>query len=340
MLPEGAGPMAPPGGISRRGLGVGLVGLALPGLALPAAAQGQAWPGDRVIEAIVPYPPGGGVDIVTRLMMPLVGQQLGGARIVVTNRPGASGQLGFEYTFHAAADGYLLCAVSSPVLQAIPLERQARYRTLEFTFLANAVDDANVVLVLADSPLQTLADLAAAAKARPGGLSYGSTGVGSDDHIAMLAFEAGAGLPPMVHVPFNGAAPSIQALLGGHIDLLVANASDGLALRRDGKVRYLGQASVNRWSALADVPTFREQGFDVLMSATRGFVAPPGLPAPMRERLEAAFTAVFADAGFRREAERLGIPLRPLVGGAYASMAAETEAGLRQLWQVRPWKEG
>ena len=320
----------------RRGLGALALGLAAPGL---ASAQ-AAWPGDRPIEAIVPYPPGGGVDVMTRLMMPMITRHLGnGARSVVTNRAGAGGQLGFEAIFNAAPDGYTMGSVTAPVLQAIPIERAVRYRPLDFTFLANVVEDANAFLVIGPSPFRTLAELAAAAKARPGQLNYGTTGVGSDDHIAMLAFEAEARLPPMTHVPFAGAAPAMQALLGGHVDLVVGNASDGLGLMQEGRVRTLGQASPARWSALPDVPTFREQGFDVISNASRGFVAPPGLPAPIRTRLEAAFTATLADPAFLREAERLFLPLRPLVGAAYRTMVAEMDLSLHELWKHRPWRD-
>ncbi|RYI99275.1 MAG: tripartite tricarboxylate transporter substrate binding protein [Acetobacteraceae bacterium] len=320
--------------VSRRGLAALAVGMAAPAVVRAQAA----WPGDRPIEAIVPYPPGGGVDIMTRLMMPLVAAQVGG-RSVVTNRAGAGGQLGFEAIYNAAPDGYTIGSITAPVLQAIPIERAVRYKPLDFSFLANVVEDANAFLVAGASPFQTLADVAAAARAQPGKLNYGTTGVGSDDHIAMLAFEAEGKLPPMTHVPFAGAAPAMQALLGRHVDLVVGNASDGLGLTKEGQVRTLGQASPTRWAALPDVPTFREQGFDVVATASRGFVGPPGLPAPILARLEAAFTAVLADSAFLREAERLALPLRPLVGGAYRSMVAEMDASLQGLWRVRPWRD-
>jgi tripartite-type tricarboxylate transporter receptor subunit TctC len=272
--------------------------------------------------------------------MPVVAQHLGGgARTVVTNRSGAGGQLGFEAIFNAVPDGYTVGAVTAPVLQSIPIERPARYRALEFSFLANIVDDANCFFVQAGSPLRALDDLAAAARAQPGTLTYGTTGVGSDDHIAMLAFEAMAGIPPLVHVPYTGGAPVMQALLGGHIALAVGNNSDGLGLIREGRIRYLGQAIPERWAPLRDVPTFREQGFDLVASASRGIVAPPGLPAPIRERLEGAFAAALADPGFLRDAERLSLPLRPLVGEAYRGMIAEMDDSLRRLWQHRPWRE-
>jgi tripartite-type tricarboxylate transporter receptor subunit TctC len=316
-------------------------GLVAPNIAALGIARAQsAWPGDRPIEVIVPVPPGGGLDTMARLVMPHVVARLGpGARFVTVNRPGAGSQVGVEAVFASAPDGYTLGAISCPALPAMPIERQVRYRTMEFAWLANVVDDPNAFFVLGSSPLKTLADLAAAAKARPGVPSYGSTGIGGDDHIAMLSFEEQFGLPPMVHVPFNGTAPALQTLLSGNLDVLVGNISEQLALLREGRLRALGAAAPARLEMTPDVPTFREQGFDLVASASRGFIAGPGLPAPIRARYEAAFRTALADPTFLAEAARIGMPLRPLIGGEYISMVGEMEAGLNALWQRRPWKE-
>ncbi|NMJ44207.1 tripartite tricarboxylate transporter substrate binding protein [Roseomonas sp. JC162] len=316
-----------------------LGGLAAVGtLALPRLAR-AAWPADRPIEVIVPYPPGGGVDTMARVVLPAVQNRLPGARFVVVNRPGAGGQTGWEAAFTAAPDGFTLAATSVPALVTYPIERQVRYRPLDFTFIANVVDDPGGLFVAANSPLRSLADLAAAAKARPGALSYGTTGVGSDDHLLVIAFEEKAALPPMTHAPFNGMAPLSTALMGGHLDVGAFNMSEGLTLWRDGRIRCLGQAGATRWSVTPDVPTFRDQGFDVISGATRGIVAPPNLPAEMRQRLEEAFRAALADTDFVREADRLGLPLSPRIGADYRADVAALETELRGLWQRRPWKE-
>jgi tripartite-type tricarboxylate transporter receptor subunit TctC len=219
------------------------------------------------------------------------------------------------------------------------MERQTRYRALDFTFIANVVDDPGGLFVAANSPLRDLRDLIAAAKARPGQISYGSTGIGSDDHLLVIAFEEMAGVPPMTHAPFNGMAPLSTALLGGHLQVGAFNMSESLALLRDGKIRSLGQAAATRWAGTPDVPTFGEQGYRLVSGATRGVVAPPGLPAEIRTRLEAAFRAALSDPNFIREAERLGLPLAPLIGDAYRAEVERNEKELRGLWQRRPWRE-
>ncbi|HYF06881.1 MAG TPA: tripartite tricarboxylate transporter substrate binding protein [Acetobacteraceae bacterium] len=324
--------------VSRRGL-VGSAMAALAALPGGAGAQG-AWPNERAIEVIVPVPPGGGLDALARLLMPHVCARLSPqARFVVINRPGAGTQIGNEAIFNAAPDGYTLGCITCPALPALPIERAVRYRTLDFTWIANVVDDANAFFVVANSPLRSLADLVAAARARPGAISYGSTGIGGDDHIAMLSFEGLSGIPPMVHVPFTGSAPATQALLGGHIELLVGNISDGIGLQREGRVRALGVAAAERYAPLPEIATFREQGFDLLVGASRGFVGPPGIPPPIRARMEEAFTGALADPGFRAEAERATMPLRPLIGTQYRDMIARMDEGLKALWGRRPWRE-
>ncbi len=308
-------------------------------LSTPALAQ-AAWPNERPIEVVVPVPPGGGLDNMARMLLPHVAAHLSGAaRFVVVNRPGAGTQVGNEAVFNAAPDGYTLGCITVPALPALPIERQVRYRTLDFTWIANVVEDPNAFFVAGSSPLRSLADLVAAAHARPGALSCGSTGIGSDDHIALLTFEAETGVPPMVHVPFTGSAPATQALLGGHIDLLVGNISEALALQREGRFRALVVAADTRFAPLPEVATFREQGVALVAGASRGFVAGPGLPPVVQARLEAAFTLAMAEPGFLRDAERVGMPLRPVVGVPYRAMIAEMDGALRALWQHRPWKE-
>ena len=321
--------------LSRRALlGAGVFALAAPRIAR------AAWPVDRPIEVVVPFPPGGGVDVMARAFLPFVQPHLPGARFVVVNRPGAGGQLGWEAVRAAAPDGFTLGAVAVPALVTFPIERRTRFRALDFTFIASVVEDPGGLFVAVNSPLRTLADLVSAARARPGDISYGTDGVGSDDHLMTIGFEELAGIrQPMNHVPFPGTAPMTTQLMGGHLDVGAFNMSEGLPLLRDGKIRALGQAAAARWSGTPDVPTFREQGFDLVSNSSRGIVAPPGLPAGIQGRLEAAFAAALADPSFRPEAERLGLPLNPVVGSDYRAMVERAEATYRALWQRRPWKE-
>ncbi|MES2713220.1 MAG: tripartite tricarboxylate transporter substrate binding protein [Pseudomonadota bacterium] len=312
---------------------------ALAGLAMPAIAQAQvAWPNDKPVEVVVPFPPGGGVDVMTRLIIPLVATRIPGLRPVVLNRTGAAGQIGLEATFNAAPDGYTLGATTLPAQNSIALERPVRYRALDFTFLANIVEDGNCFYVRQDSPIRDIAHLIELARARPGQMTFATTGIGSDDHIFMVGFEAATGIPPMIHIPFAGAAPLIPQLLGGHFDVAAINVGDCLQLKREGKVRCLAQANRARWSEAADVPTFRELGIDIVYGASRGIIAPPGLPRAIAERLESALREALADPAFTREAERQLMPLRPVVGQEYRAMATDIDQRVQALWRARPWR--
>lgn len=312
----------------------------LAGLALPALARAaEPWPGDHPIEVIVPYPPGGGVDSMARAILPAIQRHLEGARFVVTNKPGAGGQLGWEAASIAAPDGHTLVATSVPAMVTYPIERHTRYRADAFTYLCNVVDDPGGLFVVAESPWRSLADFLAAARADAGAISYGTTGVGSDDHLLAIEVEEKAGLRPMNHAPFNGSAPLQTALMGGHLQLGAFNMSEGLALLRAGKIRCLGQAGAARWAQTPEVPTMREQGLDVVSGATRGLVGPPGLPAAITARLEAACRAALADPGFVADAGRLGLPLAPLVGADYRRAVLADEAKFRALWARRPWQD-
>lgn len=312
--------------------------LATAALGLPVHAQ-PSWPADRPIDVIVPFPAGGGVDVMARMIMVLVAARIPGLRHVVTNRSGAAGQIGMEYAYNAAPDGYTLLATTLPAQNAIPLERPARFQPLGFTFLANIVEDANAFYVRADSPIRSLVDLIAAGRARPGGLSYGTTGVGSDDHLFMLSFERAAGLQRFTHVPFAGVAPLIPALLGGHLDIAAVNVGDGLALAREGRLRILAQAAERRQPEAPEAATFRELGFDIVMGASRGLVGPPGLPEAVTQALVAALDGAMRDPTFVAEARRISMPLRPISGAAYREYAGVVDSRTRELWQASPWRE-
>jgi tripartite-type tricarboxylate transporter receptor subunit TctC len=209
---------------------------------------------------------------------------------------------------------------------------------MDFTFLANIVEDANCFYVRADSPLRNLADLVAAARARPEQLTYGTTGIGSDDHLFMLAFESLTGVQPLVQVPFSGTAPLIPQLLGGNMDFAAVNVNDAIQLMREGRVRMLAQAAAARQAEAPEVPTFREVGIDLISGASRGIVGPPGMPPAIVARLEAAFRDALATEEFKRDAARAGMPLRVLIGAEYRAFAQGVDDRVKRLWEVRPWR--
>ena len=205
--------------------------------------------------------------------------------------------------------------------------------------LGNVVDDPGNFAVHADSNIRSLDHLATHAKARPGQLTVGTTGVGSDDHLAMLYFERIAGVK-MNHVPFKGAADVRAAAQGKQIDVAAVNIGESMqAIKGGAPFRNLGQMSARRTELAADVPTFKEQGYNIEMSSLRGIAAPKGLPADVRERLVKAVAQTTSDPEFLKVAAGLFTQMRYLNPDQYRTVLRDTEAGFRKLWTEMPWGE-
>ncbi|HEY8610653.1 MAG TPA: tripartite tricarboxylate transporter substrate binding protein [Roseomonas sp.] len=321
--------------LARRRLSMMVFAAALPG---QAWSQARPWPTSRAIEVVVPFAPGGGMDVMTRAFLPFLQAELPGSNFVVVNRAGAGGQIGSEAVANAAPDGFTIGAAAFPFLVSAPIERAVRCNPVELTYLANLVDDPCGLFVTPDSPLRTLGELAAAARSKPGDLPYGTAGIGGDDHLAMLMTEQAAGIR-LSHVPFSGTAQILPPLLAGQLDVGAFNLSEALPLLREGRLRCLGLAMAERSPLVPEVPTYHEQGVNVVASAGRGFFAPPGLPQPIRDALLKAFQAAIASPGWITAAERQSLPLHPLLGDEFRTMVLGAEASLKMLWAQRPWKE-
>lgn len=267
---------------------------ALPLLALPALATAQPIPGGT-IRIVVPYNPGGITDVLARAISGPMTAFLGNT-VVVENRAGANGSIGAALVARATPDGMTLLlgvtdthAVNPAAMRNIPYDANR-----DFSPISNIT---NVPLVLAVGPSQRgVADLAgfiAAAKARPEALTHSSWGVGSVSQIALLRIGAAAGFQ-LLHVPFTGAAPAVQALAAGQVDSMVVPAGAAEALARDGGVRILAALSPARLALLPNVPTLMEQGVNLTTSIFQAVFAPPRMPAPIVARLNAAVAAGLA----------------------------------------------
>ena len=303
---------------------------------LPAIGA-SAYP-EQPISMIIAYAPGGGTDLVARAIAPFIEKYLGdGARILVVNRPGASGEIGFSAIAGAAPDGYTIGFVNTPSLLTVPIERKTAFTWQSFDLLGNLVDDPDNFSVHSDSPFKNLADLAAYAKANPNVVSVGTTGAGSDDHLAMLLFQKYAGVK-MNHIPFKGAAEVRTALAGKQILVAAINVGEALQYAKGGTpMRNLGQMSVTRTALAPDLPTFKEQGYDIELASLRGMAAPKGLPPAIRERLVKAVERAVTDPAFQAQAARFFAPLRYLPPLKYEVELRAADALFRQLWNEIPW---
>ena len=313
----------------------------LPVLALCVAAiapgVSQAAYPEQPIKMVIAYAPGGGTDIIARLVAQYMQKYLGNnASIVAINRPGAGGGIGFAELAHAQPDGYTIGFINTPNVLTIPIERKSTFHWQNYDLLGNIVDDPGNFSVHADSPIKSLADLAAYAKANPGKVTYGTTGIGSDDHLAAMMFERAAGVQ-LAHVPFKGAAEVHTAVISKQIMVASMNIGEALQYQKGGSpLRQLGQMAEKRSTLAPSVPTFKEQGFNIVMASLRGVAAPKGLPPAIREQLVDALQKAVADPAFQAKAASYFAPIRYLAPDAYAAELKDGEAGFRQLWQTMP----
>jgi len=309
-------------------------GVAL-GAALCAAAPALAWP-DRPIEIVVGFAAGGGTDITARTLAQHLGKALGG-QVIVNNRPGASGAIGLAYVAKARPDGHTLGMTNFPGLLTLPIEREAGFTSADFTYLGNLVRDPSAFSVALDSPYKTVADVVAAAKKAPGTVSYGSTGAGTDDHLQLVMFEELTGTK-LLHVPFQGAGPLKTAMLGGHV--AVGGLNLGEVMPQAGKtMRPLAQASARASTLAADVPTFRQQGIDLVFASERGIVAPKGLPAEVEQKLAGALRQIAASPEFQAQMKQQFTEMDYLPGAEWKKRLEAAEADFRRMWAKKRWTE-
>jgi len=323
--------------MQRRALlgGLATMPLACPALAQTAGAQGFP---DRPLTMVIAFPAGGGTDVAARPLARIMEKYLG-QPVVITNRPGASGEIGFTELARARPDGHTIGFINTPTIVTIPIERpQARFRLDDFAPVLNVVDDPGAIWVLPDSPIRSVADLVAEAKRRPGQISYGTSGIGSDDHLAVLALERVSGTK-FLHIPFAGGAPVRTATLSKQIDLAVTNIGEAIGDFRQGLFRPIGQMGTSRWPVMADVPTFREQGFDVVEGSMRGLAAPAGLPRPVLDRIVDAARKAALDPEWQAVATQLALPLRILGPDEYRAELVAMQEHYAKLWAAHPWRD-
>ncbi|MWJ27029.1 tripartite tricarboxylate transporter substrate binding protein [Halomonas sp. ZH2S] len=306
---------------------------------LSAATMGSAWAEypERPVTMIVAYSAGGGTDVAARTLAPYIEEHLGQS-ITVLNRPGAGGEIGFTALAQADPDGYTFGFINIPNMLAIPIQREARYSLEDIDPVAQIVYDAGALSVRSDSDITSLEELVAEAKANPGTVTYGTTGIGSDDHLAVLSFERKAGIE-LRHIPFPGAADLRAATLGGHITMASMNISESVDDMEAGNLHILGQMAEERWENAPEVPTFQELGYDVVMGSHRGIGAPAGMPEAVFETLSGAVTKAVADPEFQEKSMQQGLPLAFQGPEAFGSQLETLNAELKELWEEQPWSQ-
>ena len=276
-------------------------------LAAPAAFAQQNYP-DRPIKLIVPFAPGGATDILGRLLATGLSDKLG-QPVIVENRPGAGTVVAGGLVAKAPPDGYTLFLGASSTLTFNPaLRDKLPYDPLRsFTPLGMVADMGLVLVANNATPGKTLQELVTLSKAAPDKFSYGSYGTGSSVHFAGEMLKTATGLQAL-HVPFNGSSPSLTALMGGQVQLAVDTVVATTPLIKAGKIRPIATLGGQRLPLLPQVPTVAESGYPGFhMDTWFAFLAPAGLPAPIRQKVEKALADVMADAALRQKLVDIGL---------------------------------
>jgi tripartite-type tricarboxylate transporter receptor subunit TctC len=274
-------------------------------LAISANAQPATWPA-KPITLVVTYPPGGGADAMARLIAPKLGEALG-QNVVVDNKPGAGGQIGASFVAKAAPDGHTLMldassfAVNPALYPKLPYDANKAFRPIGVI-----AQFPNVVLVNAQFPPKSVAELIALARSRKDAVSYASSGNGSAQHLAGALF-ASATKVDMVHVPYKGGGPALNDVIGGQVPLFFGNLASTLQHVQSGKLRALAVTSAKRSGILPDVPTLAEAGVPgAEIYEWNAVFAPAGTPEPVIQKLSAALQKAIDSTDVKARIAQLG----------------------------------
>jgi tripartite-type tricarboxylate transporter receptor subunit TctC len=304
--------------------------VALLALAAPVQAQDVPYPQRGPIEITVLFPAGSSADVTARLLAEGMAKQLS-ATVVVVNRPGAGGAIGYRHVAGQKPDGYALVWNSNSISTTYH-SGQLAFDYQSFDPVARVLVESPIVAVRREAKWKTLGELVADAKARPKGISVGNSGAGSHTHISSVALFKAAGVE-VVDVPFP-AAQTVPSLLGGHVDVLVQLPAALSNHMKNGTVRVLAALAPQRDPAMPDVPTAREQGWDVSLEAWRGIAVPKGTPQPVIARLEGAIRKTAESPDFARASEKFGVRPAFMPAGEFGKLIAAEDVKLAQLMQT------
>ena len=308
---------------------------ALAGAMILVAGAAMAEYPEKPIEVVVGFSAGGGTDVMARTAAPFIEKYLGeGASLVVKNIPGASGQIGITEVANAEPDGYTIGTFNLPGMMARTIDREADYDRDSFSYLANVVNDPNVIVTSKSSGLDTLDKLLADAKENPGAVTVAMSSLGGDDHFALIKLQNLTETEYTI-VPFKGSAPARTALLGGHVAMGILNISEVAEFQEE--LNVLGVATTERSDFAPDLPTFSEQGLELVNGSMRGFVAPAGLPEDVENKLLDAFTKLADDPEFLQAMAATANPVEVVTGDDFKALTGGLYDLAADVWEKTPW---
>jgi tripartite-type tricarboxylate transporter receptor subunit TctC len=296
--------------------------------AVTGAARAQQDFPTKPIQLMVAFPAGGSTDIAARIVASIAEKALG-QPIVIVNRGGAGGQIGWTELVRQKPDGYYIGFINLPATNTVILdpERRATFTEKDFTPIINQVLDPGVIWVRADSPYKTVQDLIDAAKKSPGTIRAATTGILSDDHLAILMTEEAAPGAKFRLVHLEGGAAQFKEIMAGNIDVAFDNVGSIVKRVQSGEVRALAVMDDARSKFLPDVPTMKELGFPtVISSSTRGVAGPKEMPPPLVAKLRDILRKAMEDPEHVKKLEEQGLAIKIMIGDEYETYFAETHA--------------
>ena len=297
-----------------------LVGSAL--LAGPAAA----WEPTKPIQLVVGFSPGGGTDVIARAIA-AGAQEVMPQPMVVIYRPGASGVIAADSVARAAPDGYTLLVAGGSESTSLPNHQQVSYKQSSFRPIGHVIRLRTMVVVRNDGKIKTFRDLVAAAKANPGKMAYGTSGVGSLTHSMMLMVNKAAGIDTF-HVPYKGDADVVNALISDQIQIGLGSPDQFKSWIDAGKVVPITLSSNDRYPGLPDVPTLKELGYDIYLENMKGVVAPAGLPDAAYTYLNETLRKAMETQSFRNIVARSNFEVQYMDGPTFAKTMASMSDGI------------
>ena len=282
----------------------------------------------KPVQLMVAYPAGGSTDIAARIVAAIAEKSLG-QPIVVVNKGGAGGQVGWTELVRQRPDGYYLGFINLPATNTVILDpdRKAIFTEKDFMPIINQVLDPGVIWVRADSPYKTVHDLIDAAKKSPNTIRAATTGILSDDHLAVLMTEEAAPGAVFRLVHLEGGAAQFKEIMAGNIDVAFDNVGTITPRVKSGEIRALAVMDDVRSKFLPDVPTMKELGYPTVVSnSTRGIAGPKGMPEPIVSKLRAVLKKAMEDSEHVSKLENQGLAIKIMVGEEYAKYFADAHA--------------
>lgn len=286
----------------------------------------------KPIDVIVAYKAGGGTDVGARVLASVAEEKLGQS-LVILNKPGSDGELGYTELAKAEPDGYTIGFINLPTFVSLIAERDTEFEVDDVEPILNHVYDSGVLVVQASSEIETLEEFVEYAKENPEELTISNNGTGASNHIGAAHFEYEADIE-VTHVPFGGSTDMLAALRGGHVDATVAKISEVAGLEEAGELRILASFTEERLENFPDVPTMKESGYDILFGSARALVAPKGTPQEIIDILHDGFKEAIESEEHLEKAKDADLPIKYMSPEELGQYIKDEEAYLKEISDI------